>query len=469
MRLHRATHHQQITVAQEKLAGQPALERADRKWPTLAHRHDADDAVSWAANSIGVPCDRIVPVAVEVATNDWERPAVVVIEELGQFLEPTKNAAGIRCLGKVCSLKARDQAGNVDDPLVHRTRCRLPVEFAFQLVVPSISAPEPRRLMIDPRAASQVNPPHGAEGSRHLGCSKGEQACLAATHPDTIDEHMFDVSRCVRPTYDHRVQTDGSAPNLHYPTQPIEPVEREVMRMWWDDLTFLHWPYELDEVQRLLPEGLTVDPWVDEAGHAAAWVGLVPFEMRVGFPGGRQMPARVGVFPETNVRTYVRGPDGTPGVWFCSLEAGALPATATARLTYGLPYFWADMRIDRGQPTTGSVWSYTSTRRWPKPKGARHRSLVRVGEAIAPEDVSPFEHYLTNRWGLFSRFPAMDSARGRNLYAPVDHGVWPLRRGTLLDLDDQLMTAAGLSAPVGDPVVHWTTGTEVRIGRPRRA
>ena len=256
---------------------------------------------------------------------------------------------------------------------------------------------------------------------------------------------------------------------MSYPNRPTEPVEREVMRMWWDDLTFLHWPYEPDEVQRLLPDGLEVDTWTDEDGNEAVWVGLVPFLMRVGIPGGRQMPARIGVFPETNVRTYVKGPNGTPGVWFCSLEAGALPATATARLTYGLPYFWATMNIDQGTAETGSTWGYTSTRRWPTPAGATHRSRVEVGEPIAPDDVTPFEHYLTNRWGLYSRFPGMNARRGTNVYAPVDHGPWPLRRGVLLDLDDQLMTAAGLSAPVGDPVVHWTTGTEVRIGRPRLA
>ena len=33
----------------------------------------------------------------------------------------------------------------------------------------------------------------------------------------------------------------------------------------------------------------------------------------------------------------------------------------------------------------------------------------------------------------------------------------------LLELDDALVTAAGLPAPVGDPIVHWSPGVEVRI------
>lgn len=238
--------------------------------------------------------------------------------------------------------------------------------------------------------------------------------------------------------------------------------------MWWEDLTFLHWPYDPAEVQALLPPGVTADAWPDDRGRPQVWVGLVPFLMRVGLPGGRAIP-RVGVFPETNVRTYVRGPDGTPGVWFLSLEAGGLAATIAARATYGLPYFWAEMEIERGRPSEGSVWAYRSRRRWPGPRGASHRSSVRVGPGIEPQDVTPFEHYLTARWGLYSRFPSSSAGRGIGLYAPVDHGAWPLRRAELLDLDDELMTAAGLSSPRGDPIVHWTTGTEVRIGRPRRA
>ncbi|MDQ1745834.1 MAG: uncharacterized protein QOD07_97 [Frankiaceae bacterium] len=87
------------------------------------------------------------------------------------------------------------------------------------------------------------------------------------------------------------------------------------MRQRWDSLSFLHWPYDVDVVQRFLPAGLTVEPW---DGHA--WVGLVPFEMHVGGPAGPLMVR----FPETNVRTYVVGPDGRPGIWFfCSSASGS--------------------------------------------------------------------------------------------------------------------------------------------------
>jgi uncharacterized protein len=35
-------------------------------------------------------------------------------------------------------------------------------------------------------------------------------------------------------------------------------------------------------------------------------------------------------------------------------------------------------------------------------------------------------------------------------------------------LDDHLLTAAGLPAPEGEPLVHYSPGVDVTIGRPER-
>ena len=82
-----------------------------------------------------------------------------------------------------------------------------------------------------------------------------------------------------------------------------------------------------------------------------------------------------------------------------------------------------------------------------------------TARAIFPEGPS------ASAWS--SRFPSLHAGRGWNVYAPVEHGRWGLHRCEVLDLDDGLIEAAGLSGPTGDPIVHWTPGTEVRIGRPR--
>jgi uncharacterized protein YqjF (DUF2071 family) len=76
--------------------------------------------------------------------------------------------------------------------------------------------------------------------------------------------------------------------------------------MWqrWESLTFLHWRYAPDVVQRLGPNGLTVEQY-----DGTAWIGLVPFSMSVSLPHV-PAPPWFGHFPETNVRTYVRDEHG---------------------------------------------------------------------------------------------------------------------------------------------------------------
>ena len=82
----------------------------------------------------------------------------------------------------------------------------------------------------------------------------------------------------------------------------MESVHRPIMLQGWRDLTYLHWPYDPDVVQRFVPNGLRVDTF-----EGKAWVGLVAFQMeRIRLPGLPGVPY-FGTFPETNVRTYVRG------------------------------------------------------------------------------------------------------------------------------------------------------------------
>src|SRR5437868_9026117 len=122
----------------------------------------------------------------------------------------------------------------------------------------------------------------------------------------------------------------------------------------WPQLTFLHWRYPADAVQKLVPRDLRV-----ETCGGSAWVGLVPFIVRdLRSPRVPALPW-ISHFPETNLRTYVQSADGTPGVWFFSLDADRLAAVVAARLTYGLPYKWADMTV----ASEGSRIRYTGRRR----------------------------------------------------------------------------------------------------------
>jgi uncharacterized protein YqjF (DUF2071 family) len=217
----------------------------------------------------------------------------------------------------------------------------------------------------------------------------------------------------------------------------------------WDRLTFLHWPYEPRVVQTLLPDGLTV-----EERDGRAWVALVPFTMHVRVPVvGARVPW-LGLFPETNVRTYVRGPDGRTGVWFFSLEAARLGVVTTARTTYALPYVWARMRVEHG----GSRIEYFSERIWPGPAGARCHVRVAPERRYDESELSELDHFLTARFALWS--PHRDGFG----FTPAEHPPWELWRAHAEVLDDDLLSAAGLPQPTEPPLVHYSPGVDVRIG-----
>ena len=218
----------------------------------------------------------------------------------------------------------------------------------------------------------------------------------------------------------------------------------------WDELTFLHWRYPPDQVQRLLPSGLEVETF-----DGSAWVGLVPFFLRVGLPGVPPVPW-ASQFAETNVRTYVRSADGESGIWFFSLDAARLGAVLVARATYRLPYFWSRMRLERDATTI----RYDCRRRWPGPRGARSRAVIDIGDPFAPDELTDLDHFLTARWALYS------APRSGIHHARAFHDPWPLHRARVAALHDELVQAAGLPVPTGQPLVHYSPTVKVRIGWP---
>jgi len=229
-------------------------------------------------------------------------------------------------------------------------------------------------------------------------------------------------------------------------------VANPVMVQGWRSLTFVHWRFPPESVQRLLPAGLEV-----EERDGWAWVGLVPFVMEVGLPRVQPLPW-ASRFNETNVRTYVRDQVGRSGIWFFSLDASRLGAVVVARTTYRLPYFWSSMDVAR----TGSTIEYHCRRRWPGPRGALSDVTIEIGPPYEPDELTPFEHFLTARWALFS------VAGSRRRYALAEHTPWPLHRARAVSVRDHLLRAAGLPATTEAPLVHYSPGVEVRIGRPQR-
>ncbi len=234
------------------------------------------------------------------------------------------------------------------------------------------------------------------------------------------------------------------------PVSPDPPPwdRRTVLRQRWSELAYFHWPYEPAAVQRLLPAGVRVDTF-----DGAAWVGLIPFEMRnVQF--GRTPPMRrLGTFIEVNVRTYVIDALGRRAVWFFSLDIPRSAAVVVARSVFGLPYCWAHAE----HSIVGDRHHYRTERRWPADQQAGADIRFRVAAQLPDYETGALEHFLYARWGMVAE------RRQQLWHGRVDHPRWPLHRVDGVEIDQTLIEAAGLRTPDGAPHARYSTGVDVRI------
>ncbi|WP_284436250.1 DUF2071 domain-containing protein [Streptomyces sp. TUS-ST3] len=221
------------------------------------------------------------------------------------------------------------------------------------------------------------------------------------------------------------------------------------VRARWLRQTFVHWPFRPEAVQALLPRELVVDEY-----DGAAWVGFTPFVMAdVRPPVVPASAPGLPTFAETNLRTYVRRGDGRDGIWFLSIEV-ACPLMLAARAV-GAPYTLGTLRVT----TDGGTVSYAGSRGLRRTRRVAYRLDVRPGDPVLPTER---DVWLTSRWRAYTR------RLGRIWETPVEHEPWPLAGAAVDVLEETLTAAAGLPAPFGAPVVHYSPGVEhVRLGPSR--
>lgn len=232
------------------------------------------------------------------------------------------------------------------------------------------------------------------------------------------------------------------------------PQGRPVMRMRWLHLLFIHWPVPAESLRPLIPEGLEIDTF-----DGRAWVGLIPFTMRdvspVILP---RLPWRgVTDFNECNVRTYVfpRGRPELRGVWFFSLDAASRWGVWAARRFWRLNYIHAEVDV---QPNGDTVRQRVK-RRGSAP--VEMRAAWRLGAPLPPSKPGELAHFLTERYCLYSCRDGGPICRGC-----IWHEPWPLRQADLLELDDQLVKAAGIELDQStQPVVFAADALRVKAWR----
>jgi uncharacterized protein YqjF (DUF2071 family) len=230
---------------------------------------------------------------------------------------------------------------------------------------------------------------------------------------------------------------------------PPHTVDRAATIQRWSDASFLHWRVDAAVLRPLVDPALELEEF-----DGSAWIGLIPFRMRMRLPYQPPYPV-ISRYPETNVRTYVRDAEGRSGLWFLSLDVPRSLAVATARMMLGLPYVWSRMKTE----DIGEGTRYRAERIAP---GRGTRSDVSVSTAGGKEDDSELARFLTARFRLFGRGPL-------GLFeVDVEHAPWVLSTGRALRVEDDLVPSAGVA--VGGPPDHvlYSPGVDVRLDFPQR-
>jgi uncharacterized protein YqjF (DUF2071 family) len=222
----------------------------------------------------------------------------------------------------------------------------------------------------------------------------------------------------------------------------------------WRNLTFLHWPVAAEQLQRLLPPGLTVDAY-----EGVAYVGLVAFtmcDMRLSW-----FPAVPGLHAshETNVRTYVVDENGVPGVWFFSLDAVNLAFVHIARAWYHLPYRKSTMRM---RARDGAFAYHSSSSLAESVLAGCAVEVETCGEPAVAEP-GTLEFFLIERYVLFSYH------RNRLLVGYVYHTPYPLLSAKCGLVEEALIKAAQIERPLVPPIVHFSPGVDVEVFGLRRS
>jgi uncharacterized protein len=231
------------------------------------------------------------------------------------------------------------------------------------------------------------------------------------------------------------------------------PDATAVMRQRWARLLFLHWPMPPDVVAALIPRGLDLD-----VHEGQAWIGLVPFVVTGARPVLLPPVPGVSTFDEVNVRTYVHVSGADPGVWFFSLDASSRVAVAAARTLFKLAYRYAEMSAE----VDGARVRFRSERVSPGPLPARCAVEYAPRGEVAHAVPGTLEHFLVERYILYA-------ADGERLYqGRVHHAPYPVRGATVSGLSQDIVQAAGLPAPRGEPLAHYASEVDVEVFPIRR-
>jgi hypothetical protein len=215
----------------------------------------------------------------------------------------------------------------------------------------------------------------------------------------------------------------------HRPFPP--PESRWTLGQTWEHTFWAHWPVPLGEIRSRLPDELEI-----EEHDGSAWLGIVVFRVRsLRARGALPLPG-ISSFLQLNVRTYVRGPDGLPGVWFFSIDASSRLAALGMRRIYHVPAFHARMTLEAVDD-----WQEAECVRVGEPARVFSGRYRATDETFHAQPGS-LEWFLTERYRLFTAEGSAEMHHDRWLLSPAEAEI-------------ELASIAPLALP-GTPRCHFS-------------
>ena len=116
-----------------------------------------------------------------------------------------------------------------------------------------------------------------------------------------------------------------------------------------------------------------------------------------------------------------------------------------------MPYHFGKASIRR----TDDVTEYETRR---PANGPKHLVRYRAGSDLGPSEPGTLQHFFLERYLLFVE------RRGEIYSGQVHHVPYPAFDATVLHVEDELISAAGLPAPAKPPeFAHFSPGVDVKV------
>jgi uncharacterized protein YqjF (DUF2071 family) len=190
------------------------------------------------------------------------------------------------------------------------------------------------------------------------------------------------------------------------------PRSRWTLGQTWEHTLWAHWPVGAEELRPLVPAELEI-----EERDGSAWLSLVFFRVRALRARGALPVPGISSFLQLNVRTYVLGPDGLPGVWFFTIDASSRLAALGVRRIYRVPAYHARMSLEEADG-----WQDAECARIGEPGRVFSGRYRAAGEPFHAEPGS-LDWFLTERYRLFAADARAEIHHDRWLLCPAESEI----------------------------------------------